>query len=597
MKLFKSTYMPMLLGVAALTACVEDSIDLENIDCSSRIEVQNLVIPVEMDAITLSDVITIDEGSQIKTVEINGEEVYALSETGSFHSDPITNNKVSAAAPTLESVTKQLSPASLPFGVAPKDVDLSEYAVTFAIENMGQEFDYYIKDIDEALIEIDAISVEPIRFTLDLSIVEELAAYEQITFSQMKLNIPKGIDAKTSVGEYDPETGVWTIDEYSPTNGHGTVWIEASRIDFKANDCRILEDHTMHFRSKLNVESGYLTITPQFDGTIPTEIPTSLDFRVDFDLSDITADSFSGTINYKIDGVNINPVDLSDIPDFLTGDNTSIGLANPQIYMQVNNPVAGNKLSCETGIELTAIHDGYDLAFSPDNNGKIVINYNHGIEGPYNFVLAPSDNALSAPAEYADNLSFVQFSGLRTLLQPGENNNDGLPRSIGIALQNPQIATQTVEGFELGTSLPGVNGKYELIAPLALTGGSGITYSDRETGWDIDTEDGELTVNSLSVSLKVSNETPLGVELTAYPLDKAGNRISNVTITSSTIEPNSTAQEVVISMTGNIKGLDGIEYEAKAQADSSEEVLKPSMKLQLSDIRATVSGYYDYIDE
>ena len=103
-------------------------------------------------------------------------------------------------------------------------------------------------------------------------------------------------------------------------------------------------------------------------------------------------------------------------------------------------------------------------------------------------------------------------------------------------------------------------------------------------------------MEKLSVSVNVDNGTPLGFQLTAYPLDKDGNRIAGVDITASSIAPNTANQEVVISMTGEISGLDGIEYVAEAHAGSAENALRPNMSLHLSNIRATVSGYYDYID-
>lgn len=595
-------WLSCLAVATGLTSCFDDGYDLSNIDTTSRVKVDNLVVPIQLDEVTLGDIITIKDDSKIKTVNINGKNIYALVENGDFHSDKIHINAVSAKAPAIAPVSKTLKPSDLPFGAKPKaiDIDPSKFAVTYDFDDMGQDFSYHMANIDEAVVDITSIEADPIRFTLTLSIASQLSDYEKISFSNMVIHLPKGLTASTSVGSYDKTTGVWTIDEYSPNAGEGVIWIETSAIDFKANDCKI-ENHTMDFSNRLYVETGKLTITPQLNNGLPTELPTQLDFTISFTIGDINATSFSGVINYMLDGsgLNINPVSLSDIPDFLSEQGTMLGLANPQIYLQVNNPVADDKLSCTTGIELTAIRKSYTLPFTPDDNGKINIGYNKGNVGPYNFVLAPSDKDLATPAGFGEGLDFVKFTGLRDLLLPDKNVNAelGLPDKIGIRLIDPQIPQQNVEKFRFGRDLPGVTGKYELMAPLALTSESGIHYGSEETGWNIDGDDGELTVEKLTVKLTVANSTPLGFELKAFPLDKNGNRIKDVEITASKVEANSTAQDVEITMKGVLKGLDGIEYVADAFADNSEETLSPDQTLKLSNIRVQVSGYYDYIDK
>lgn len=594
----KSAILPALVGLATLTSCdYDEGYDLENIDTTSRIRIDELVVPVNMEEITLNDIIKLDEGSNIKKIVVNGEEVYALTESGDFESDPIHIAKVSATAPRIADVSARLLPTDLPFLAAPKDIDLSKYAVTYAIDNVGRSFTYDINNIDDAIVDIRTVETDPVRFSLRLTIANELADYEKIGFSQLRIRMPKGLNATSNVGSYDNTTGLWTIDEFTPQGSHADIWLEARTIDFKANGCNI-SNHSMKLNSELFVESGYVTITPQLNGGLPTELPTSLDFSISFNISDISASSFTGTVNYRIDGFSIDPVDLSDIPDFLDGEFTRLGIANPQIYLQLNNPVAGDKLSCETGISLSALRQGYTRSFSPDNNRKIVVGTSAGVAGPYNFVLAPDREKLSVPADFGTNPEFVQFTGLREILMPDDNVNNhlGLPDKIGIDLVDPQIPVSQVNNFILGRNIAGVKGKYELIAPLALTDESVIYYSDRETDLGISTDDGNLVVEKLSVSVNVDNGTPLGFKLTAYPLDKDGNRISGVDITASSIAPNTANQEVVISMTGEISGLDGIEYVAEAHAGSAENALRPNMSLHLSNIRATVSGYYDYID-
>lgn len=57
-----------------LAGCVNDDYDLSDIDTTTRVSVNDLILPVNIDAITLGDVISVDEDSRIKPVIINGQE-------------------------------------------------------------------------------------------------------------------------------------------------------------------------------------------------------------------------------------------------------------------------------------------------------------------------------------------------------------------------------------------------------------------------------------------------------------------------------------------------------------------------------------------
>lgn len=99
-------------------------------------------------------------------------------------------------------------------------------------------------------------------------------------------------------------------------------------------------------------------------------------------------------------------------------------------------------------------------------------------------------------------------------------------------------------------------------------------------------------MSKLSVNANVTNECPLGVSLVAWPIDKEGNRIPGVEVKSNFIEANSTAP-VVIEMTGTIKNLDGVIFEARVTGSNDNSALTPSQSIILTEIRACVSGYYE----
>lgn len=95
-----------------LTGCVDNGYDLSNIDTTSELKVVDLQLPVNLDAITLDDIITIDEDSKIKIRDVDGKPAYVVTEQGEFNSDKITINEFSAEAPVI-------NPSRLVFGPPP----------------------------------------------------------------------------------------------------------------------------------------------------------------------------------------------------------------------------------------------------------------------------------------------------------------------------------------------------------------------------------------------------------------------------------------------------------------------------------------------
>ncbi|MDE6288053.1 MAG: DUF11 domain-containing protein [Muribaculaceae bacterium] len=587
----KSIYLQIGAGVLALpllAGCVKDDYDLSDIDTTTQIKVENLVIPVNIDKITLGDIITFDDDSKIKPVTIGGETFYALIEDGNFKSDPIEIKKVTAAAPVLAPTEAYLDPIIPQIPMVDLPFDPSDLSVTYKMTEMGNDINFNAGKIDEAIQSLDFVNAD-ISFAIKLEAMEMGDVIKDITFSDIVFQLPRGLVLQPSTGTYNSATGEWNIPSISASDYSLTLSLRATGVDFVTAGASINANHEFSYNGSIKILSGQVKLTPNLDAS---QLPGRLHFRASYEVSDLVANSFSGKVNYQLDGININPVSLGDVPDFLSGEGTNISLANPQIYLQVNNPVAVNNLRCETGITLSAIREGAPtLDFTPGN--PFTIGYNAGVTGPYNFVLTPSMDNINVPDRFSTGLTFVKFETLGNLLStPAGFAKQGLPEQIGIKLDSPQIPTQSVTDFALGRSLEGVEGSYELVAPLALTSDALIIYTDTQDGWGSEDLDA-VTVSKLSVTANVTNECPLGVSLVAWPIDKEGNRIPGVEVKSNFIEANSANVAVVIEMTGTIKNLDGVIFEARVTGSSDNSALTPAQSITLTDIRACVTGYYE----
>lgn len=85
-----------------VTSCVDDDYDLTDIDSTVRLQVKELTIPVTLDPIEMSTVLS--ESDNIKIV--NG--AYAVSETGRFTSSPVKINSINLSFNTSGSVTNNI---------------------------------------------------------------------------------------------------------------------------------------------------------------------------------------------------------------------------------------------------------------------------------------------------------------------------------------------------------------------------------------------------------------------------------------------------------------------------------------------------------
>jgi hypothetical protein len=218
----------------------------------------------------------------------------------------------------------------------------------------------------------------------------------------------------------------------------------------------------------------------------------------------------------------------------------------------------------------------------PDDNGTINIGVN-GASGAYNLVLAPT-----MPTTVYGNLqdvAYQRFTSLSRLL-----SGNGLPTSIEIEMTDPKIANAHVKDFVLG-NIGAVKGSYTFYAPLEFGAGTMITYTKDETDLGDDVKD--ITIEKMTVKATISNDLPMNVTFEIVPLDSNGNPI-DVKIDGAQINAGTKNAQLTVTLTGEIKGLNGIRYTAIATtADGEVRPLSPSQCITISNATATISGHYD----
>ncbi len=576
MKYSKLPSVVSLMAVATLVSCVDNDYDLSDIDTTTQINVNNLVVPFNLDVIKLSDIIEVKEGSEISEVTLNGKTFYAVNKEGQFTSSKIHIAGFSAPQPSVASTYFSFS--GLP---AESNIDI-KLPLTEKAESM---ISYEASGIDDAVVSLSALYLNPSVIELDF-VSTDYARMEDVTISDLKIDFLKGLVVEpdpTGNISYDQTSGLLTVSSL-PFSHDGTakVILPTTGIEnFEENGYGIDENRQLRISQEIAVKEADINISA------PNGLPPSISVKVDYLFPQLDFTSFSGEIKYSLDGISIDPIVINDIPDFLASEETNLILNNPQIYLALSNPVGNYGLHYQCGLSITPVHDYNSMPGEPMllDDGSFTVSATP-VGAVHNFCLSPTMPE-DIPADYAEGLQHEKFTSLSNVLA-----GNGIPKELYINIIDPEIPQQPVERFALDTDIDGVAGNWQFLAPLAMKPGSGskIVYTDRETGWNDEDVDA-ITITALTVSLEADNNLPLDALLSGHPLDIDGNPISGVTIHPVTLKADTKGQKVEIVVEGTVTHLDGFEFTATVDS-SSGTVISPDQTLLLSNIRGRITGFY-----
>lgn len=568
-----------------LTGCVDNDYDLSDIDTTSEIKVNDLTLPLNLAAIRLDEVVDLADNDLIEIYEENGEKFYALTKSGSIQTDPILIRAIRATAPVIPSVSAPVS----------TDVNAARSAdVNFSLPALSQTFSYQARSIDPSVLSLTKVTVSPMVFTIRLS-MEYVGNGLSGTVSNLRFQFPKGLTATADTGEYDPATGILTVQRATLTEGQElTVRLTATAVDLSANGAA-LSGGSMDFNGTLGLLSG-ATLAIDTDALSMAE--TLPRISLGFTLGDFEVKSFSGRIDYSVGGVDIAPIALSGLPDFLNNPNTSLIPADPQLYLNIDNTTAPYGTDAKASAIRLNSHFSSGYVRTEKSDGFSLGNVKG--QTAYNLLFAPQASVVSIPpslAQYADPAPVrVDFTGMGEILYlPG--HKDGLPASIGVGIENLSVtgaAGGEITDFPVGSQIPGISGEYTFFAPLSFAQGTVIVYQKTDNGWDSD-DLKDLNINTVRITATASTSIPVDLDLSVSLVDAAGNVLGSTE--SFHLPANSNMESVSLTMTTSpgspIRGIDGVRYTAVVtQPNSDSYPIGPDLTIDLSDLRITVNGAY-----
>ena len=572
----------------SLFACVDNAYDLSDIDSTFGIKINDLVVPLNIDEITLQNMIDVEEGSQVKV--INGE--YAFLEEGSFRSDPIEVSSFIIPAPKIAPIKETLDLVFFDFSAPsisiPDDYNLFSAEVVEASTSCSFE----VQKIDPSLVKIDEIGAD-FLVNLFFSFSELDSFLNSIEIEDLVIQLPKGFKATASdQGTYESTTGLLTFNQtiLTDANLQKEISFSVSKIDAVQAGLELVEGNlALETNCVLSAKFaiyGRNLIKPIDVADLSNVKELTYQLDINFPNGDIEVTDFSGQIRYKYDGISVSPLIIDNLPDLLNQEGTDIRIANPQIYVSINNPLYEDyQLLASAGIELVPSPKS-DLSFKTNLTFDKAMNQ---------FCLSP----LEPENMYVAGSTHVPFANLGNIL-----SGDRIPDKIDIEIVNPEVPQQTVSNFKLGQNFGTVEGNYVFYAPFAMSTKAQIHYTDTLDGWSGDELD-RLIVDNLDIDANVESNIPFGFKVVAYPIDKNGNILTKngqpiETFLQSVgadgkvndMLPPLANTSVLIEMEGPLKEIDGIIVKAILSGAEGNLTLKPNQNIQFTDIKLKVSGKY-----
>lgn len=317
------------------------------------------------------------------------------------------------------------------------------------------------------------------------------------------------------------------------------------------------------------------------DGNITASVDNltsgNIKLAVDIFSDRMELNSVTGKVDPEVK-IEIDPINIDGLPDFLAEDNVVLDLTDPRIFITVTN---SSPISVDMSAELKSFKNGnmageasLENVNIPAERDDYVICLNQKIEDGWN---------------EAEQIMYVKVEGLSDLIKK-------IPDRIEIQKIETNVKQEEVT-IDLNKNYTIVT-DYKVDTPLKFGPETNITYTETIDGWDADLEDMEFS--KVEASMTATNAIPLGVNLTGVAIDKNGEPLDGVTvdlnvdIDAGSID-NPTKENIKFTLTtdnGSIKGLDGIKLTviAKASESPKEEELKEDQYMQFDDIKLGLKG-------
>ena len=562
----------LLTSLGVTTSCIDNSYDLnKDIDMTVNVGGEHLAIPVGYtEQITLDKIIELDEGDDLQLV--NGE--YHL-----LKSDKIDETNTSVKMVTVNESSNPINSINVLNNVdysQPGDVTVEDIKSEGSVNTEAH-------GIDEAVIEIGSLTANtPAKLTLSFEINKTNSiSYSDVTIDKMTITFPdfikfeegqSGLNGQVlTISNETLSSSTYTIDLYISKYVFGEKYGDGNKVKEENGD-RIIKIENQ----KITVKTDVTVHQAQGTGSLSIT-PTAI-------LAAMTVSEVNGTIKPDMD-VKPTDVELTNLPDFLQGEEVKLDITNPVFSFKANNPL-------NEEIEMDGIMTGY-------KNGKVTKTVKIGSgNGGVPIKLKPSGNKQQTISIVRNEKTVVETGATKVIVPNLNDIIETIPDRISVELK-PAVKTDDYYTVNLGQDYV-LNSEYNIDIPLSFGSGLKIVYEETIDDFDLDLED--VDIKKAIISITADNTIPLKMEIkneNVSALDVNGNKITDINVTvEGTITESKDGKSIATSQLninlvstkeGAISKLDGLFFKVTAVPGQATDVqLLSSQWMQLKDMKLKI---------
>lgn len=576
----------------AFSACVDDSYDMsKDIDMTMGFGSKELQLNVgNSEKIWLSDILEVDKEEMLETTSagtfylVKGDNADFSFKIPTFSATidaaKLTPNIPVVSFDALRDAMSEITPGYFPTqieiqenwssGLVPLEIESSN---DFSLTNLPREIKHLkrITPTDDSRTISVALEIVPNsnsqKFVIDSYEDLEVTLPDFFKLKGQDSNL-LSIGSKTAINSERITLAEINIDALELEGDMGLDLSSSTSVNIKS-DYAVKGKFSVKATEDFSLKSGDETTIRII---VKVGKQSSSD-KVRIAIGEVTG-VFSPTINPNISPINIG----SEVPDFLTDPEVCIMAANPTFRMNVdmsqvpaNLTLWGNLYGTKKGTNISEVRiPGYDVVALNGKQQSVI--YFCQDETPFD----PNGVEAAADIYKVDNLNDV----VKTI-----------PDQIKVDMNNGKInLAEELCSIALGNTY-NASFNYNVYVPFKFNTGLKIVYNETIKDMSADLED--LAAEGAQFTATIDNKIPLALQLNATPLDKSGNPIAGVKVSSVEIPANSESQ-VTVSITFanpyDLQKLDQLLLKVNAETVADDVTLSSDQYLQLKDIRMKLLG-------
>ncbi|HIY50073.1 MAG TPA: hypothetical protein H9834_09705 [Candidatus Barnesiella excrementavium] len=510
--------------ILTFSSCIDADYDLgKDIDLEVSIG-GNLSLPIgQTDTIRLSRMI--EEGDVLHVID--GKYVITKSDNIAEDIEAIDEVIIDDFSPNFDPYIRDFKASTTELPQIP-GLDMPDIEVAFEANidteenfNVNTELPAEVKNVKS--IKITDNNGQTLQTELSIEISGMPSFLHDIYLAGVKLNLPEVIDFGIDESQGDlvkSGSSIFISKTIELNQGSGVVSIPVTVYGFSDPT---VKNGTLILTDAISLEGKVYADKVAIGTEDLTDTQVKVQPRLDLATPQIRIKEVAGTI---VPNVDINTsVSLSDLPDFLKEEGTSLEVKDLSLNLSVQNPI-GAPIS--TRFQITPL----------DENGQVV-------NGNVVSLALKIAGGQKSTFHINRNSPEIESGSLTSLLNT-------IPDQIDIKVTEVKIESETDDQtISLGKGDYNLDVDYDINVPLEFDNLS-IFYNDTIDNIHSDLSDISDKVKHIELNMQVDNAIPLELSLSIKPYDRNGNPLTGLTLPDQIMieaAPNSDGNEQSIQST------------------------------------------------